>query len=288
MKCPNCGLENPDTAMRCDCGYDLLAGKTMDPYLNKPPLVSSTAAGLYIIASLLAPFVLCYGAIYSYAAVHYVISWVVDPSYYSYRYEPLTVSMSAKLIGILFGALTFTYVARPPWLTRFSLAQFESLPNVDQIKCIAWVICVMEIGMIIGQAIGATCAAVAFTMKLSTALVTVRVIVGAIGLAVSGVILWAIAGILGRENFRGVIILASIGALAGAITGAVFGSLPLLGASIMPCWAPIIWVIAGMLVKMKNSRKVGFWLPDGETIRWAVGAFLGGVVIVMFDFIYAM
>ena len=22
MKCPNCGLENPSSALRCDCGYD--------------------------------------------------------------------------------------------------------------------------------------------------------------------------------------------------------------------------------------------------------------------------
>ena len=27
MKCPNCNLENPSGAMRCDCGYDFSAGK---------------------------------------------------------------------------------------------------------------------------------------------------------------------------------------------------------------------------------------------------------------------
>jgi len=24
MKCPNCGLTNPDEALRCDCGYDFV------------------------------------------------------------------------------------------------------------------------------------------------------------------------------------------------------------------------------------------------------------------------
>src|SRR5262245_32656273 len=26
MKCPNCGLFNPDSAQRCDCGYDFASG----------------------------------------------------------------------------------------------------------------------------------------------------------------------------------------------------------------------------------------------------------------------
>jgi hypothetical protein len=34
MKCPHCGLFNPDTALHCDCGYDFdkkLVGKTSTP-----------------------------------------------------------------------------------------------------------------------------------------------------------------------------------------------------------------------------------------------------------------
>ena len=27
MKCPNCGLINPQSTMRCDCGYEFVSGK---------------------------------------------------------------------------------------------------------------------------------------------------------------------------------------------------------------------------------------------------------------------
>ena len=32
MKCPTCRLVNPDTALRCDCGYDFQSGKMEQPY----------------------------------------------------------------------------------------------------------------------------------------------------------------------------------------------------------------------------------------------------------------
>ena len=32
MKCPNCKLINPETALRCDCGYDFQSGKMKAPY----------------------------------------------------------------------------------------------------------------------------------------------------------------------------------------------------------------------------------------------------------------
>ena len=35
MKCPNCGLINPDSALRCDCGYDFTAQEIKESYL--PP-----------------------------------------------------------------------------------------------------------------------------------------------------------------------------------------------------------------------------------------------------------
>lgn len=34
MKCPNCGLFNPDSAERCDCGYDWPTGRMKASYLD--------------------------------------------------------------------------------------------------------------------------------------------------------------------------------------------------------------------------------------------------------------
>ena len=39
MKCPRCGLFNPDYAMRCDCGYDFTkkaVDKSFDQYIKLP------------------------------------------------------------------------------------------------------------------------------------------------------------------------------------------------------------------------------------------------------------
>ena len=33
MECPKCGLINPESAIRCDCGYDFKSGKVEDSYL---------------------------------------------------------------------------------------------------------------------------------------------------------------------------------------------------------------------------------------------------------------
>jgi hypothetical protein len=34
MKCPNCELENPPEALRCDCGYNFPSGTVKSPYLT--------------------------------------------------------------------------------------------------------------------------------------------------------------------------------------------------------------------------------------------------------------
>lgn len=34
MNCPQCRLINPDTALRCDCGYDFPSGKMRDPLVQ--------------------------------------------------------------------------------------------------------------------------------------------------------------------------------------------------------------------------------------------------------------
>jgi hypothetical protein len=35
MKCPNCGLINPPSALRCDCGYDFPSGLIKESYLSE-------------------------------------------------------------------------------------------------------------------------------------------------------------------------------------------------------------------------------------------------------------
>ena len=37
MKCPRCGLENPDIANRCDCGYDFRSRSVKGPYSQEAP-----------------------------------------------------------------------------------------------------------------------------------------------------------------------------------------------------------------------------------------------------------
>lgn len=40
MRCPNCKLINPESALRCDCGYDFPTGKIKESYLQKTLLAS--------------------------------------------------------------------------------------------------------------------------------------------------------------------------------------------------------------------------------------------------------
>ena len=51
MECKNCGLLNPDTAMRCDCGYDFPTHTVRAPYLVKPAKpASNRLVRQYVIA----------------------------------------------------------------------------------------------------------------------------------------------------------------------------------------------------------------------------------------------
>jgi len=54
MKCPECGLINPDTALRCDCGYDFATGDLKDSYLPPERLraLDPEPAGLNLIQRL--------------------------------------------------------------------------------------------------------------------------------------------------------------------------------------------------------------------------------------------
>ena len=49
MKCPVCGLFNPDSAQRCDCGYDFQSGKLKKSYVKpeERPFVTSEKAEKY-------------------------------------------------------------------------------------------------------------------------------------------------------------------------------------------------------------------------------------------------
>jgi len=60
MRCPNCRLENPPTAERCDCGYDFPSGKIKASYLPAGPPRRRTKTtfliylGMVLVISLLA------------------------------------------------------------------------------------------------------------------------------------------------------------------------------------------------------------------------------------------
>jgi hypothetical protein len=41
MECPHCKLMNPDTALRCDCGYDFKSSRLLNPYAPKEVLAKS-------------------------------------------------------------------------------------------------------------------------------------------------------------------------------------------------------------------------------------------------------
>jgi uncharacterized RDD family membrane protein YckC len=46
MKCPRCGLINPETAMRCDCGWDFSTSTVQQSYLGKEATLKGELASL--------------------------------------------------------------------------------------------------------------------------------------------------------------------------------------------------------------------------------------------------
>jgi len=50
MKCPICGLINPEPAQRCDCGYDFDKGTMEKPYYIQKPREDSKASKVLITA----------------------------------------------------------------------------------------------------------------------------------------------------------------------------------------------------------------------------------------------
>jgi len=59
MKCPNCGLENPPEASKCDCGYDFVTGTIKEPLLpqenilppNKESILAQAGSNLKLFDS---------------------------------------------------------------------------------------------------------------------------------------------------------------------------------------------------------------------------------------------
>jgi hypothetical protein len=56
MNCPRCGLSNPETAQRCDCGYDFINKSVEEPYFTSSPntTLSRIAIGAQVVALVLA------------------------------------------------------------------------------------------------------------------------------------------------------------------------------------------------------------------------------------------
>lgn len=48
MQCPNCKLITPETAQRCDCGYDFQSRPQKASYIPQPPAGSSLKRQAYI------------------------------------------------------------------------------------------------------------------------------------------------------------------------------------------------------------------------------------------------
>ena len=58
-KCPKCGLYNPDTALRCDCGYDFSSGTMQQSYVpahqrpfDERPMSVGQWLGTLVVASI--------------------------------------------------------------------------------------------------------------------------------------------------------------------------------------------------------------------------------------------
>jgi hypothetical protein len=67
MDCPRCKLINPDSAERCDCGYDFPTKTVKESYLDKKSLRSKTA---FRVPAVIVAIILVRGAMKIYSHSH--------------------------------------------------------------------------------------------------------------------------------------------------------------------------------------------------------------------------
>lgn len=72
MNCPRCRLINPETAQRCDCGYDFITNSVEKPYFTSSPRtpLSRIAIGLQVTALILAGAAVIWGCWMVHVALH--------------------------------------------------------------------------------------------------------------------------------------------------------------------------------------------------------------------------
>jgi len=72
MNCPRCGLVNPGTAQRCDCGYDFISKSVQESYLTSTPNTSPSkiAIGAQAVALILAGAAVIWGCWMVYVALN--------------------------------------------------------------------------------------------------------------------------------------------------------------------------------------------------------------------------
>ena len=72
MNCPRCGLVNPETAQRCDCGYDFISKSVEKPYFTSSPntTLSRIAIRAQVVALILAGGAVIWGCLMVHIALY--------------------------------------------------------------------------------------------------------------------------------------------------------------------------------------------------------------------------